>query len=48
MDIHPIGECIVINAVGDSAYTHRCGAMVSPHFTGSGVTDFCPVCHQSV
>ena len=38
---------IIIDAVGDSAYRHKCGAMVSPRFSAGGVTR-CPLCKEAV
>lgn len=37
----------IIDDVGDSAYRHKCGAMVSPRFTVGGVTR-CPLCKEAV
>lgn len=39
---------VVIDAVGDAALLHSCGAYVSPVFSGSGVQLWCPRCKQAV
>lgn len=37
---------IVIDTRGDSAYRHKCGAMVSPRF--NGVVVHCPLCKEAL
>lgn len=43
----PEPQVVVIDAHDDAAYTHGCGAYVSPHFTGSGITAICPRCGKT-
>ena len=38
---------VVVDAVGDSAVRHGCGAMVTPLFSVGGPTS-CPLCHETV
>ena len=41
-------QLVVIDSRTDAAYLHDCGAYVSPSFSGSGVTVYCPKCKRSV
>ena len=41
------GPVLVFDAVGDSAFRHSCGAMVTPLFGVGGPTS-CPLCHETV
>ena len=38
---------VIVDAVGDSAIRHSCGAMVTPLFGVGGPTS-CPLCHETV